>query len=182
MNLPTTAWSPRGLGLLVASALLLAALPGPPAIAEDVRTPIRAVSTRWDWPLRGPSPIVRPFIAPATPYASGHRGIDIGGHVGIEVSAPASGVVHFAGWVVDRSVVSIRHGDGLISSVEPVKSSLPAGTPVARGQVIGSLETGHCIQACLHFGVRRHGEYVSPLLYLRGIERSVLLPTRRIEE
>jgi len=120
-------------------------------------------------------------VAPAHPYGSGHRGIDIAGADGGDVVAPAAGVVHFAGWVVNRPLISVRHPDGLISSFEPVSSEHLAGAPVARGEVIGTLEPGHCVTACLHFGVRRHGEYVSPLLYLGGIPRAVLLPTRSLE-
>jgi murein DD-endopeptidase MepM/ murein hydrolase activator NlpD len=137
-------------------------------------------ATIWAWPLGPPRAIVRPFVAPATPYASGHRGIDIRGTAGAAVVAPADGVVHFSGFVVDRPVLSIRHPGGLISSYEPVTSELVAGTVVHRGDTIGALQSGHCGAPCLHFGVRLHGDYVSPLLYLGGIPRSVLLPTRRL--
>lgn len=142
--------------------------------------PTAAATQRWSWPLPAPHPVVRPFIAPETAYSSGHRGIDIGGVDGSAVMAPADGVVHFAGWVVDRPVVSIRHAGGLISSFEPVAASVSEGEPVARGQAIGVLEVGHCAMSCLHFGVRLYGEYVSPLLLLEGIPRSVLLPTREL--
>lgn len=137
-----------------------------------------AVGVPWAWPLGPAHVIVRPFVAPETPYSSGHRGIDVRGTEGQAVIAPADGVVHFAGFVVDRPVLSIRHSGGLISSFEPVTSTLVAGMAVHRGDTIGALQSGHCGAPCLHFGVRRHGEYVSPLNYLGGIPRSVLLPTR----
>jgi murein DD-endopeptidase MepM/ murein hydrolase activator NlpD len=132
----------------------------------------------WDWPVDAPRVIVRQFIAPPTAYASGHRGVDLATENGI-VFAPADGVVHFAGMVVDRPVLSIRHPGGLISSYEPVESTLLKGDAVARGDPVGTVLPGHCSDTCLHFGVRLDGEYVSPLLYLGGIEPSVLLPTRR---
>jgi murein DD-endopeptidase MepM/ murein hydrolase activator NlpD len=134
----------------------------------------------WSWPVDAPHPIVRPFIAPETPYAAGHRGLDIAAPLGAEVRAPADGTIHFSGFVVDRPLVSIDHGSGLISSFEPVLSDLAAGTIVHRGDPIGALQTGHCGAPCLHLGVRLHGQYVSPLLYLGGIPYSVLLPTRRL--
>ncbi|HRN29855.1 MAG TPA: M23 family metallopeptidase [Terrimesophilobacter sp.] len=140
-----------------------------------------ALTPLWEWPLAAPHAVVRPFIAPASPYASGHRGIDIAGVADQPVVAPADGVVHFAGWVVDRPVVSVRHPGGLISSFEPVTSIVAEGDRVTRGQLIGVLEGGHCPRACLHFGARRFGEYVSPLLFLGGIPRSVLLPTRALD-
>lgn len=136
-----------------------------------------AVAALWSWPTAAPHPIARPFLAPATPYASGHRGIDVRAAAGDEVHAPADGIVHFAGVVVDRPVLSIDQGGGVLSSFEPVVTSLQEGDVVRRGQVIGELLPGHCASgACLHFGVRIHGEYVSPLLFLGGQPRAVLLP------
>jgi murein DD-endopeptidase MepM/ murein hydrolase activator NlpD len=130
----------------------------------------------WAWPVDGRHTILRPFLAPSTRYAAGHRGIDIAATG--TVTAPSAGVVHFEGYVVNRPVLSLDHGGGVVSTYEPVTSALRAGDPVARGQVIGHLESGHCTETCLHFGVRVHNEYVSPMLYLGGIAYSVLLPTR----
>lgn len=113
-----------------------------------------AASPLWGWPVEAPHYVVRPFIAPETVYSSGHRGIDIGGEEGRPVHAPAAGIVHFSGWVVDRPVVSLRHPGGLISSFEPVTGRLAEGDSVLAGDVIGVLEAGHCARPCLHFGVR----------------------------
>ena len=96
--------------------------------------------------------------------------------------SPAAGEVYFAGTVVDRPVLSIRHPDGLLSSFEPVTSPLTAGDVVRRGDRVGTLEPGHCPAVCLHFGVRLHGQYVSPLKYLSGIPHSVLLPVRPLPQ
>jgi murein DD-endopeptidase MepM/ murein hydrolase activator NlpD len=76
-------------------------------------------------------------------------------------------------------VLSIEQPGGLITSYEPVTSSLGAGDSVSRGEVIGTVLAGHCSTRCLHFGVRLNGEYVSPLIYLGDLPHSVLLPTRR---
>lgn len=148
-----------------------------------MRVPLRrlaalaAAAALWAWPIAAPHPIARPYLAPATPYAAGHRGIDIRAPVGAEVRAPADGVVHFAGVVVDRPVLSIDHGGGVLSSFEPVETGLRKGDVVRRGQVVGTLQPGHCAsRSCLHFGVRIHGAYVSPLLFLGGQPRAVLLP------
>lgn len=130
----------------------------------------------WLWPVPAPHAIARPYIAPATPYAAGHRGIDIRAVEGVEVRAPAAGVVHFAGWVVDRPVISLRHPGGVLSSFEPVQPVVATGDRVARGQVIGMLQPGHCATPCLHLGARIDGEYVNPLLFLGGLEHAVLYP------
>jgi len=158
---------------VVIVALLVVSAPGSAPLAL-------AAPASWSWPVSPPHRVVRPFIAPETPYSAGHRGIDIAGIVGQIVRAPADGVVHFSGWVVDRPVVSIRHAGGVMSSVEPVAGDRVAGEVVARGEVIGVLEAGHCVSPCLHLGARRFGEYVSPVLFLGGIPRSVLLPTRHV--
>lgn len=132
----------------------------------------------WRWPTDNPRSIVRPFIAPATPYSRGHRGIDVL-TVSRVIYAPADGIVHFAGTVVDRPVLSINHGSGIVSSFEPVVSILRAGQSVSRGQQVGTAIAGHCSVTCVHVGVRVNGQYVSPLNYFANLPRSVLRPTRR---
>ncbi|MBH0083052.1 M23 family metallopeptidase [Salinibacterium sp. SWN167] len=152
-------------------ALLVVAVTGASAHATT--------TTEWDWPVAIPHPIIRPYIAPETAYSAGHRGIDIGAGTTTEVRAPSAGVVHFAGVVVDRPVLSLRHPGGLITSYEPVTTTLARGDSVQQGEVIGELKPGHCSVACIHFGVRLDGEYVSPLNYLGAIPRAILLPTRK---
>lgn len=150
-----------------------------PAGAAVVGAPLAGAATpaQWTWPVGPPRDLLRPFEAPASSYAAGHRGIDIGAGPGSPVRAPADGVVSFAGVVVDRPVLSIQHADDLVSSVEPVTAVVAAGERVSAGQVVGVVATGaHCTDRCLHFGVRRHGQYISPMLFLGGIARAVLLP------
>lgn len=132
----------------------------------------------WGWPLPAPRVVVRQFEAPADRYSAGHRGVDLDAADGTPVLAPAEGVVFFAGVVVDRPVLSIRHQGNLLSSYEPVVTQLTEGAVVHRGDVIGTVAPGHCASSCLHFGVRLNGDYVSPLRYVGGIPRSVLLPRR----
>jgi murein DD-endopeptidase MepM/ murein hydrolase activator NlpD len=156
--------------LLSALLLVLLAVPGAPAGT--------AIGGSWSWPTDARPSLVRQYIAPATPYGPGHRGIDV--RAGPSLIAPADGVVHFAGTVVDRGVLSIDHGGGVLSSYEPVTTDLVKGDVVRRGQVIGTVESGHCSEPCVHMGVRVDDAYVSPLLYLGGVPRAVLLPTRRI--
>lgn len=131
----------------------------------------------WGWPLAPPHTVTRSFLAPATSYAHGHRGIDLAARAGDPVFAPADGVVSFAGVVVDRPLLSVAHAGDLVSSVEPVDALVTPGQHVTAGQRIGLVGAGgHCAGACIHFGVRLHGRYVSPLLYLGGVPRAVLLP------
>lgn len=146
--------------------------------ARPAGSPAPAVApARWQWPVPPPISVVSPFRAPATPYGSGHRGIDVAASPGAPVVAPAAGTVRFAGQVAGRGVVAIDHGGGVVSAIEPVDAIVAAGSPVAAGDPTGVVSSGgHCDASCVHFGVRVDGEYVSPFLFLGGLPRAVLLP------
>lgn len=174
-----------GAAALVVALLVGVTVPGHagPASADGSRATTDATAhagavARWEWPVDPPHTVTRPFQAPATAYGPGHRGIDIQAGPGAEVRAPADGTVSFAGVVVDRPVVSIRHADGLVSSVEPVVPLVAAGDPVVAGQVVGTLAASprHEPDGGLHLGARLHGEYVDPALLLAALQHAVLLP------
>ncbi|NEM91571.1 M23 family metallopeptidase [Galbitalea soli] len=156
----------RRAALAVAVGLVLAALPG---------TRAQAGGEHWAWPTEGRRIILKPFLAPPSPYAAGHRGVDLAAG-GTTVRAPADGVVHFAGMVAGRPVLSIEQAGGVLASLEPVRTALRRGDRVRRGEVVGVLLPGHCAALCLHLGARRNGQYLSPLLFLGGLVRPVLLP------
>lgn len=129
----------------------------------------------WRLPIPG-AEVVAPFAAPAHDYGPGHRGIDIGPADGA-VLAPSAGVVAFAGTVVDRGIVTIDHGGGWVTSVEPVDPSVTAGDVVRTGDRIGDVDRGgHAPPGTLHVGVRRDGEYVNPMLLRGAVPRAILLP------
>jgi len=133
---------------------------------------------QWSWPVPPPIVVVAPFRAPPTPYAAGHRGIDLAVDPGTAIRAAAAGRVSFAGPVAGRDVVAIDHGGGVVSAIEPVAATVTEGAAVSAGDVIGTVSSGgHCAGGCVHFGVRIDGEYVSPFLFLGGLPRAVLLPS-----
>src|SRR5699024_1368298 len=116
----------------------------------------------WAWP-GDRREVVRPFDAPDHTYGAGHRGLDVA-VAGAHVVAPADGVVAFVGTVVDRPLITIDHGGGLVSTLEPVSSDLSPGSPVTRGTVLGTLDAGgHTPEGALHLGARVDGAYVNPL-------------------
>ena len=177
----------RCAGLSVLAVAVALVIPGASSSAgagvPDASASAASPAPTWRWPLPAPHVLARTYIAPENPYGAGHRGIDIvSAHsaVDVRVASPASGTVHYVGFVVDRPVVSIDHGGGVLSSFEPVASTLRKGDRVVAGQDIGTLEPGHCANPCLHLGARVNGEYVSPLLFLGGMPRAVLLPTRTL--
>lgn len=175
-------------GRLCWLALPVALVGGPLGVAGDERGDFVTVAAprlgasavshaSWVWPLGQPRQVARGFLAPATRYGAGHRGIDIRASPSEDIRAPSDGVVSFAGSVAGRPVLSISHPGDLISSLEPVLATVSRGDSVSAGMSIGSVANGgHCDGSCVHFGVRLHGEYVSPLLYLAGVPRAVLLP------
>lgn len=164
----------RRLLLLCTTALVL-------GLAIAVAPPPRAAGSSaslsgldWTWPAE-PVRIVAPFVQPAHAYGSGHRGIDL--EVSDAVRAPADGIVAFAGPVAGRGVLTIDHGGGLVTTLEPVQTSLPPGAPVRRGEAVANVARGgHAPDGSVHVGVRWNGEYVNPMLLLAEIPRAVLLP------
>jgi murein DD-endopeptidase MepM/ murein hydrolase activator NlpD len=119
------------------------------------------------------------FDRPETPWAPGHRGIDLAAEIGDPLVSPSSGIVTFAGTVVHRGVVTIDAGGGVLSSLEPVSPAVTVGDHVGRGDALGvvSGEAGHCVPlTCVHWGVRLDGVYMNPLDLLQGYGGIVLLP------
>jgi murein DD-endopeptidase MepM/ murein hydrolase activator NlpD len=148
--------------------------------AQATGTPARP-KARWQWPISPPHPLIRNFEAPPSDFGAGHRGIDISAEVGSIVVAPEAGVATFVGWVVDRPVLSIGHGDGVRSSYEPVDALVAEGTAVVRGQPLATVASSrHCEGSCLHVGVRKNGRYLSPLTFLNEMRRAVLVPLDRV--
>lgn len=143
--------------------------PSPPVSATD-----DLAQRGWVWPVDEVQ-LIRRYEAPAHAYGPGHRGVDLAAD--LSVRAPAAGRVAFAGMVAGRPVVTIDHGDGLVTTLEPVTTELAVGDAVSRGSPVGAVATGgHTGPGTVHFGVRLDGEYINPLRLLGGVPRAVLLP------
>jgi murein DD-endopeptidase MepM/ murein hydrolase activator NlpD len=160
----------------VAAALWLM-VPGPPG---DRAWPVTGEG------FRGRPVVERAFEPPPSPYAAGHRGVDLRAAPGAPVRAAAAGRVVFAGPVAGRGVVAIAVAGGLRITYQPVRPTVDTGTDVTAGQVVGSIEPGpsHCSSGCLHWGLRRGTAYLDPLSLLPpsmlGSGHSRLLPLRGV--
>ena len=158
--------------LLIASALMLTFSAKPfPASALEV----------WRVPLNEPI-LVNEFRQPSADWSAGHRGVDYLVNDGEPVFASHAGVISFSGAVVNRSVLSIRHENGLTSTFEPVCGMVPIETRVETGEQVGQVcnnpgYQSHCeLRLCLHFSLRSPNGYLSPLVKLGGLSPSRLKP------
>lgn len=129
------------------------------------------------------SQLVNSYRQSETEYSEGHRGVDYQVELGQGVFAPSDGQVHFVGKVVNRQIISVAHDQNLLTSFEPVCSELQVGDTVSTGDLIGEVCEAdqnyqpHCEDDfCLHFSVRRNGQYLSPLWLTGELAPSRLLP------
>jgi murein DD-endopeptidase MepM/ murein hydrolase activator NlpD len=156
--------------------------PGP-LPSDDRARATPPYGARWRWPIRPRPPVLRPFRAPPSPYAAGHRGLDLAAADGVPVLAVEGGTVTHAGVVAGRGTVSVAHSGGLTSTYEPVDPVVAAGAVVSAGDVLGTVRARdgpalHCgSRVCLHLGARREASYVDPHPLLAG-GRIALLPLR----
>lgn len=134
------------------------------------------------WPLEPEPDVVRPFEPPPSPFASGHRGVDLAGTPGQAVRAALPGTIGFAGSIGGKPVVTVLHG-GRRTTYEPVVASVEPGQVVAADDVIGRLTVtdSHCFPAaCLHWGLISGEDYLDPLSLI-GAGPVRLLPLWREE-
>ncbi len=186
LSLPRPGRAALLLCLLLALFCVTGSATALPSAADASADPAAGISAgpppegEWELPTTTGAPeVIRPYAQPPAPWAAGHRGVDLGLGPDGAVRAPAAGTVSFVGVVVDRPVLSIRHGAGYVSSFEPVETELEVGDAVSIGETVGAIASSgasHCEVPCLHWGVRLHGEYINPMLLLGDLEPSVLLP------
>lgn len=134
-----------------------------------------AASTPYLRPVRGA--ILRHYEPPPTPYAAGHRGIDMAAPVGTTAVAANDGVVAFAGPVAGSLFVSIDHADGIRTTYSFLSAVIVRkGQLVKRGDPVGASGTGDgsSPEPHLHFGARIGADYIDPEpLLLDGLRRDL---------
>lgn len=152
------------LGAAIALAVVWSAGPDAVSATPGYRRPVRG-------------PIVRRFEPPPTPFAAGHRGIDMAVQIGTPVLAAADGVVAFAGRIGFELFVSIDHADGIRTTYSFLSTiSVSRGDVVTRGSPVGTSGPGHAgsTDPHLHFGARIGEEYLDPEpLLLDGLRRDL---------
>ena len=131
------------------------------ASAERPLPPSTARSAQgWQWPVRGP--VVSAYGAAE---ATG-KGIGIGGEIGDDIRAAASGQVVYAGdgLAAYGNLVIIRHNETYLSAYgQNDRLLVGEGDSVTQGQVIARMGLGPERQPHVHFEIRRNGTPVDPL-------------------
>ncbi|SDT00168.1 Peptidase family M23 [Paenibacillaceae bacterium GAS479] len=112
-------------------------------------------------------------IHPITGKRKMHAGVDMAAPAGTNIYAVEDGVVIVAQWWNGYgNTVVLDHGNGLWTIYPHMLNGgilVEKGQSVKRGQHIGEVgSTGNSTGNHLHFEVRKNGEPVDPLAYLRG--------------
>lgn len=153
-------------GLVLVAVLCLLAF-GQPARATDW----------WKRPTSGA--IVGEFRPPERSYGSGHRGVDFAAAPGAPVYAMHTGIVLFAGSIAGIPIISVFAVTGdLRSTYQPIHPMVKTGDHVEQGQLLGHVAAkriDHCLDICLHVGVRTDTQYFNPRLFWGG---SLVLKSR----
>lgn len=127
----------------------------------------------WPVPSSDLSDITSPFgwrTHPILKVRKYHTGIDIAANTGADILAAADGQVIFSGYYGGYGyAVIIDHGDGISTLYAHCSALLvKEGDTVKRGQVIAKVgSTGLSTGPHLHFEVRKNGEPVDPMDWLK---------------
>jgi len=149
-------------GARAADAGLIATASSPTAVP---RTHLRPVD----------GDVVRAADIPEDNWLPGHRGVDLDARPGSPVRASGAGTIRFAGVVAGTPVVSIDHGDALITTYEPVLAGVSQGDSVSRGQVLGRLADAATLpetsrrEPGLSWGARLDDNYIDPMTLLGSL-------------
>jgi len=99
-----------------------------------------------------------------------HPGVDIANRPDTLIYATANGTVRLAGWTSGYGqLIVIDHGYGIATCYgHTSKTLVKVGDRVSRGQVIAYMgTTGRSTGAHLHYEIRRNGQPVNPMIYLK---------------
>jgi murein DD-endopeptidase MepM/ murein hydrolase activator NlpD len=116
---------------------------------------------------------------PILGYTRAHNGVDYAAPTGAPVASVAPGTVMFAGWTGGGGrTVRVRHSNGYESEYLHLSSiDVRAGQHLSQGDVVGKVgATGLATGPHLHYGLRRNGGYVNPILEHRNMPPGEPIP------
>lgn len=109
---------------------------------------------------------------PILGYTRAHNGVDYSAPPGAPVATVAPGTVTLAGWTNGGGrTVRVRHNNGYESEYLHLSAiTVRAGQRVSQGDLVGKVgSTGLATGPHLHYGLRRNGRYVNPVVEHRNM-------------
>jgi murein DD-endopeptidase MepM/ murein hydrolase activator NlpD len=120
---------------------------------------------------------------PILGYARAHNGVDYRAGTGAPVGSVAPGVVTLAGWTGGGGrTVKVRHPNGYETEYLHLSSiAVRTGARVGQGDVIGRVgQTGLATGPHLHYGMKKNGRYVNPIVEHRNMPPGEPVPATLI--
>ena len=109
---------------------------------------------------------------PILGYARAHNGVDYHAPTGAPVGAVAPGVVTMSGWTGGGGrTVKVRHPNGYETEYLHLSSiAVRSGQRVSQGDLVGRVgKTGLATGPHLHYGLKKDGRYVNPIIEHRNM-------------
>jgi len=109
---------------------------------------------------------------PILGYARAHNGVDYYAPAGAPVGSVAPGVVTLAGWTNGGGrTVKVRHPNGYETEYLHLSAiTVRAGQRVGQGDLVGRVgKTGLATGVHLHYGMKKGGRYVNPIVEHRNM-------------
>ena len=109
---------------------------------------------------------------PILGYARAHNGVDYHAPTGAPVGSVAPGAVTMAGWTGGGGrTVKVRHPNGYETEYLHLSSiAVRAGQRIAQGDLVGRVgKTGLATGPHLHYGLKKNGRYVNPIIEHRNM-------------
>lgn len=117
---------------------------------------------------------------PILGYARAHNGVDYYAPAGAPVGSVAPGVVTMAGWTNGGGrTVKVRHPNGYETEYLHLSSiAVRAGARVGQGELVGRVGmTGLATGVHLHYGLKKNGRYVNPVIEHRNMPPGDPIPS-----
>ena len=109
---------------------------------------------------------------PILGYARAHNGVDYHAGAGAPVVSVAPGVVTMAGWTGGGGrTVKVRHPNGYETEYLHLSAiDVRQGARIGQGELLGRVgKTGLATGPHLHYGLKKNGHYVNPILEHRNM-------------
>ncbi len=121
---------------------------------------------------------------PILGYARAHNGVDYRAATGAPVVSVAPGVVTLAGWTGGGGrTVRVRHPNGYETEYLHLSAiSVRQGARIGQGELVGQVgKTGLATGPHLHYGLKKNGRYVNPILEHRNMPPGDPVPATLID-